>query len=555
MSSARGFMSIAVSLVGVCVRVMAEDVHAAPASPVSVAFPGCGPSATYCLMAAVGRNESLSQVQRRFMELDPAANLQRTSIAEIRDVLSSFGVKTAAIRVRPNSVSSVGTPAILFIKPGKWPGLEQATVGHFVCVVACDDSSVLAFDWSGTTNQPARSLSRKGLEQLWNGEAIVLVQPFPSVRYALTIASLGLLALALWKIAAYIPRRTKANGISAVVRLAALSTCYCISGCGQTVPPVKLATPLLQFESPVAQLGRVSGEAVVKHEFGFTVSTEMGVKIVDITTDCSCITADRSLVGKDLSAGSKGVIEVQVRPDGEGRTTTQTIRIQTTPPSPSPVTLAVRYQRLQGPVLSHDRVFIERANEIGASAELRVIHRRPVTEPPAKLWREKSSLEPFHLEQIEEKSETVLANIHTDEHVTVDSSIFQIKCKNPSGIGTNATGLIKLAFTDGTLRELLVTARSEHPWRPRLGRIYCGTLKAGESWHTSFPVSVSSDFAGSVKGIVSSRTSFNAEFAGDQLNITGKAPDTPGRFEVEFVVSFSPATLPDVKINLAGQVR
>ena len=184
----------------------AEVAVPATAPPMATAFPGCGPASTYCLMVAIGKSESLSQVQRKFTEAAPNDDPRRTSISTIRGVLSGFGVRTKCIRIPPCDIAKLQTPCILYVHPGKWPGLENEAIGHFVCMVACDQTQVHVFDWSGLTNQPARVIQRDEFVRVWNGEGLVLDNRISGMWAGLAILFVILFAGVAFNVIAIYPR-------------------------------------------------------------------------------------------------------------------------------------------------------------------------------------------------------------------------------------------------------------------------------------------------------------------------------------------------------------
>jgi ABC-type bacteriocin/lantibiotic exporter with double-glycine peptidase domain len=78
-------------------------------------MPDCGVTCVYGALKECGRETSLSDIEQRFLELDPDADLSKLNLAQIRRAIESFGLHARSVRVDLRYPESIPTPAILYI--------------------------------------------------------------------------------------------------------------------------------------------------------------------------------------------------------------------------------------------------------------------------------------------------------------------------------------------------------------------------------------------------------------------------------------------------------
>ena len=515
-------------------------------------IPGCGVASTYSLLRCRGLDVTLQQVTECFRAANPTFESSAVSIADVRCALDSFGVQTRAERIQSSALTSLPTPCILFIRPGRWPRSPSGVrIGHFVTLVRFVEDRAVLLDWSGTSVEAAIHLPTAELAKHWDGEVILTQEPWLA-RAALAIGfTLVACQLAFW-------RFTKSRTIQAAARsepsvTALVVIALCCTGCGSAPPPAKVTTPTLVFDEPLWRAGRVPSGRMIERKFRFRVWDRNPIKISQVITSCGCTNVSQDIVGKELPPGSEHELSVIVRPDTEGRTETQMIKILTDPASAVPLAVGVQYQRQDSPRLSVSRVISRALPGSIPEAQLIVTYRRGPTDSQVPVDRSKCASTHFDVVDVIESSEVVLLNPTSQDKVAVDSTTVKLRGRQPWSYGRHP-GTLQLAFGDGSIQTLPTEIQIPHPCQPQLPRVFCGVLEPGQSWTVSIPYVRDSSVAFEVASIRPSDETVQAKILPDRFEVSGRAPQTPGRFASELIVTFHPESIPPLKLPVTGVV-
>ena len=515
-------------------------------------IPGCGVASTYSLLRCRGLDVTLQQVTERFQTANPTFESSAVSIADVRSALNSFGVQSSARRIQSSALTSLPTPCILFIRPGRWPRSPSGVrIGHFVTLVRFVDDRAVLLDWSGTSVEAAIHLPTAELAKHWDGEVILAEQPRRHWGALVVGVTLAVCLLGF----RHFPRcrRIQSTRRSPPGMAALMVMVLCCTGCGKAVPTSTETTPTLVFDEPLWRAGRVPSGRMIERKFRFRVWDRSPIKISQVVTSCGCTNVSQDIVGKELLAGSDHELSVIVRPDTEGRTETQMIKILTEPASTVPLAVGVQYQRQDSPRLSVSKVVSRAAPGSIPEAQLTVTYRRGLTDSPVPLDRAKCASTHFEVVDVIAASEEVLLNPTSQDKVMVDSTTVKLRGRRSFPYG-RYPGTLQLVFSDGSSQTVPTLIEIPHPCQPRLPRVFCGVLEPGESWTVSIPYVRDSSVAFEVASVRPSDESVQAKHLPERFEVSGRAPLTVGRFALELVVTFHPDNIPPLKLPVTGVV-
>gem|GEM_PF-3891301 len=499
--------------------------------------PQCGVTAAYCYLRAAGIDVPLSAVERSLK-----TSSQGASILDVRQALESYGCRTVAVSVRPDRIRQLPMPAILYFDVGRWP--NSGKQGHYVMIQNVDDLHTALLDWQNP--DPYGRVETTTLVNLWDGVAIIPhTNPYP--RQILVFVALGIAAwLARPSIVAIMARRFSRRGrISATLLLCGFLGC-------QKEPAVTVNR--ISVDTPVKQMGVVSGDGRVETVFRLKVSEGEPVTIVDTVCSCNCTLPDDKVVGVPLAGGSEHDLKVSItgEPMSGGEAIVRTISLVTKPASATPITLAVRYRRLDPPKVSIDQLLVEAPKGVRPEGEFQITRYRRESDKAILLDRNRSESGPFTLTAVETKTERVPTGDEPDELVVIDRTTVQLRATELSDYGDH-TSQMKLVFTDGTHKRILTRIRIQHPFSPVLKQISCGQCQSGESWKARVLVKIKP--ALEIDSMILQSLSGSVTIEKERwLNIEGIAPIAKGPFQGKVLVSFQDKTLPPVELNLHGNV-
>ena len=507
-------------------------------------LPACGVMSGYSLLHCYGVNKHLTpiQVEEVFREtVGPDTDLRNLSISSLRRGLEALSLKTEAVRIENCRLRSLNPPCILYFRPGSGVGDIRWENGHYLTLVKFARDQAVIVDWTDWTSSPSRHLPISELEKEWSGEAVVYPGSLSGRNYwkwgfILTGALVIFLAV----------RRQRKHIVTMLVLLAAF-------GCQRSEEP-SVGEPTLEFEAPVAVLGEVPAGKIISHEFRFRVR-DRAVAISAIHTSCSCTTATTDLIGRTLNPGEEHVLPVRIRPQTESFSTTQTLKIETSPPSGAPLALAVQYRIESGPEPNTKQVVATASPGMIPEAVLHIVDRRHPDKPVVQLDRKKSTATDFRFESAETSTQIAQINKNRPEKVAVDTTIVRLRATKRWPVGEH-DGILDLWFSDGTGKKVRTLIRVPSPFQPSLDRIFCGILKPGQQWsavvkcrRVSLPSSVEVD-------VTASRTGTFVELTDDDIiRISGHAPDSAGRFSETITITVAKDDVAPQQIPVTGIVR
>ena len=514
-------------------------------------LPACGIMSAYSLLRACDHHPTVADVVERFEAECPGGDAYSLSMRDVGRVLDTFGIATVAVKIQPADLRRRNRPAILYFGAGRWPRNPSNANGHFVLFVGRNGNEAIVLDWRSNHADPTLLIPIEEFIAAWDGEAIIERTGVDYFRVPVATA-LGLMVVGLWLLAPGIG--------SAVRRRTSVPTCLIAlllltgGGCGKSAPTVG-GVPCLVFDQHVAQLGRIRQRNTASHEFTFRVWDRGPVKIAKISTSCGCTSASDSLVGQTLLAGSQHSVAVQVRRDVIGQPLTQLIRISTEPASAEPLTVAVRYEFVPGPQPTIAELRLETAPKQLPVGEVVVIHRRAVMDAPVMLDRAASRSAEFEIGEAVRSTEVVTTNVHNHDELAVDTNRIALRGRLPAGDAPRRS-MVQLVWSDGTTNELPILVRQRLPLTPQLSHVYAGVLKPGMPWRQVVPCRSASDAAVPVRSVQSSdeRVVARMDDKGN-IEITGTAPATPGRFRAEITIHFSSDAMPALRLPVSGIVR
>ena len=496
-------------------------------------IPSCGFCSAYSFLYCLEHPANVDSLREAFGDVDVSGAL---SVADLREALARVGVETEAVAYSPHDSHRLPTPSILYISPGRWPQRNDMNVGHFVTLVKYVDDQAVILDWSGMTVEPAVHLPASELAKYWDGDAIVTVpRRWPSY------VGLCLAALCFALFRKHIPRVLVLAGVAVTL------------GCSTKSQPevVKSLNPTLVFHQPLGKLGEVTATSMKAHDFEFRVWDQSSVVIRSVEASCGCTVPDKSLLDRELSAGSTHKLHVSIRVDGNVSTQAKSLRVVTDPPSPVPMVLAVSYTRRDPPQLSVNRLLVEANPENYATGEVRVTYHRPVSEPALKLEKERSSFGDFSLTETKQDYEKIVSNQATGETIGSDTIRLQFRASAHHSYGTRDSEM-KLAFTDGSTQVLATRIVVPHPISTSSDRIFAGVMLPGEVREKTIRVKAPTDSDSLTVSHADGMISYSSVVA-DTLTIRIVAPQEFGRHEA--LVTLTSGSIPPLTIPVVCVVK
>ena len=499
-------------------------------------LPSCGATAAYCYLRASGVDVPLSTVERTLN-----ASHQGASILDVRQALASHGCQTDAITCRPDRIHQLPLPAILYFDIGRWPYSGQQ--GHYVMVHKIDDHQITLLDWQSP--EPYSVIPTSTLVKMWDGVAIV-PHTSPYLRQIMTFIAFGVASWLAWPYGLMLK-----SWVLSRKRVAACLVMLFVVGCHKE-PVARINR--ISVDTPVKQLGIVSGDGRVETVFRLSVSEGDPVTIVDTIRSCSCTLPDDKVIGVPLAGGSQHDLKVSItgEPLSGGEAIVRTLTLVTRPASATPITLAVRYRRLDPPHVSIDSMLVESPKGVQSEGAFQVTRYRRESDVAIWLDRERTDSGPFAIAAVESKTEHVPKGEGPDDHIVIDRTTVRLRARDLLDYGDH-TSIMKLMFTDGTHKQIPTRIRVQHPFSPVLKRVSCGQCKAGETWKARVLVKIMPNLV--VDSMLLQDLSGSAEIENKRwLKMEGVAPATPGPFSGKVIVSFQDKSLSAVELDLHGNV-
>ena len=512
---------------------------------VPVKLPNCGVMAAFSLLHASGAPASLEDVKRQFPDPDHKV----ASMLEVRRALDACGRPTWAVKYTDHRLSRVPLPAILHFDHHQWSGIDD--VGHYVTILELRENSVVLLDWSKLI--PDRLGNLTEIEAAWDGTAIILDDGWNVWRWALLLSPLAVAALIGLALRVRPVRRTRTLVSVIVAGLAILPF-----GCGRSAPAVASNSSPVTCSQPFVKLGEIRAGKMATANFALTVATDLKapVSIRRVQSSCGCTTVTNDLIGKPLKPGSVHKLEVNIRPsgDGSGAPVTQILTVETDPPSVPPLTLAAQYTLRIPLVISKAELIAETQPNAIPLVEFQITARRSPDDVTIAIQRDRSSFGPFQIDDIRVETELVDRGLSESGKLAMDRTTVRLRSTPRAQYGEER-GTMLLAFSDGTTQAVPWRIRLVHPLRPRFPHYFLGSVKPGQPFRQVVRLIRTADHSVEVKSVVAMPTGMSSKMLSDhELEITGHAPQSPGRFEGHVEVSFAETHIPTVRVPFAGVV-
>ena len=510
----------------------------------AMVVPNCAVTAVFTIVRLEGIQTPLSDVASRF----PERESETYSIAVVRKVLHSFGIKTAAIHVSPKDLKHVNSPAILYFAPGRWPRTENT--GHFVALIRQDAETATVADWNRFS--PESQLPRVALEQAWSGTVIILDRHQPSsLPQLFAVAAIAVFAWGCW---------LGADGkcVRPVILILVVLWCFAGFGCTHSVSvPTPNQNPPITCETPLVNLGHVDGSQLLETSFELVVSAKHPVTIKSITKACGCTTVAEDLIGRALAPESKHTLRVTVRPDGdEGQgPIVRVITLMTDSSTSTPVTVAVQYQRRSRPRISVSEVLVETTPQRLASVTIHVTHRRNVSDSPIRVVSDSINSKDFSLIDLKFKTEVVdRGPTPSAGKLAIDRTEIRLMQRELRNFGDHR-GVMQIGFADKSVQTISTRISVPHPFRPLVPHMFLGQQKPGQTILNKVRIRRSSNFNAQVREIESTIATIHGKLnSDDEIEISGSAPETGGRWKGELRVHFDDPSVQAVEIPFSGIV-
>lgn len=515
---------------------------------VSYRLPGCAEMACYSLLQLSGTDVQLTEVTERFRQRVPDFNPNRISIHQLRNITSSFGVETDAIRVSPQKLSDLPLPCIIYFRPRRWRHDESEMTGHFLTVAHVNEETVRAFDWDSVTPDPVLTLPMDFIKDRWDGEVIILR------RYSIVNRALLVVILIFTTVAAA-RRLRKKQFASPLVSLLLYGAIVFSStaGCGQQNIAGTTESMPIRFTAPTVNLGVVRGPGRLEVKFPFTVWDNGPAQIVQVSKSCNCTAINEDLIDQELEPGSSHEFIVGLIPTGTpARSEVRTIQVVTDPPANPPIHIAIIYRLLGQPVISVEELTAN--GDIGQviEADFEITYHRAKSDRPITLLNSKCDWGDFTPVDIKHVTEEFELQSDALGKIVTDRTKIHLR-HNPSPVCGDFRSLLTLRFDDQSSKDLAAVVRIEHPFRLLVKRGYCGRCAAGERWAISIPYRWDRK-GGTVDRIECSVPDSSAELTPTAILMTGMAPKTAGRFEGDLKISFRETALPPLTVPMSGLV-
>lgn len=510
--------------------------------------PACGVMAAYSLLQCYGVNKEMTpvEVEDAFRKnLAAETDLGQLSMADLRRGLDALSLPTEAVRIKDRQLTALKPPCILYFQPGSGVGDIRWENGHYLTLVKFVQDRAIIVDWVDWTASPSRHLPVSELQEEWTGEAVI----YPGALATRSYRDGVLIAVGLFLVTMAIRSRRKSSATGVTLMFVAI-----MSGCNRDEPPLADQPSTLSFAQPVAILGEVPAGEMISHDFGFQTWDRGPVTISAIHTSCACTTSTTDLIGRRLDAETQYSLPIRIRPQNENLSTTQTIRIETSPPSASPLALAVQYRVESGPEPSTSQLVATTAHDAVPEATLYIVDRRSPDSPVVHLDMAKSTATDFRLQQPSLSTQVSQINQHRQQKVAVDTTTVKLTGRKRWPVGEHH-GLAHLQFSDGSTRTVRTLIKVPSPFQPGLDRVFCGFLKPGQTWSTAIRCR-RFNLPDSVRvSVTASNDSTVAQLSSDDIvHVSGRAPDSAGRFAESITITVPDQDIPPVRIPISGIV-
>ena len=315
--------------------------------------------------------------------------------------------------------------------------------------------------------------------------------------------------------------------------------------------------PPITCETPLVNLGHVDGSQLLETSFELVVSAKHPVTIKSITKACGCTTVAEDLIGRALAPESKHTLRVTVRPDGdEGEgPIVRVITLMTDASTSTPVTVAVQYQRRSRPRISVSEVLVETTPQRLASVTIHVTHRRNVSDSPIRVVSDSINSKDFSLIDLKFKSEVVdRGPAPSAGKLAIDRTEIRLMQRELHDFGDHR-GVMQIGFADKSVQTISTRISVPHPFRPLVPHMFLGQQKPGQTILNKVRIRRSSDFNAQVREIKSTIATIHGKInSDDEIEISGSAPETGGRWKGELRVHFDDPSVQAVEIPISGIV-
>ena len=512
---------------------------------VPVKLPNCGVMAAFSLLHASGSPASLEDVKRQFS----APNEKVASMLEVRRAIDAFGRPTRAVKYASHRLSQVPLPAIFHFEHNKWSGTDD--VGHYVTILELRENSVVLLDWSKLS--PNRLGNLAEIEAAWDGAAIILDEGWNMGRWAMWLSPLAVAVLVYltWRVRRVRPTHT-------LVSLLVAGSAVLSLGCGRSATAVTTTSSPITCSQPFVKLGEIRAGNMATVNFALTVAADQKAPVIirQVKSTCGCTTVTNDLIGKPLEPGSVHKLEIKIRPsgDGSGAPVTRIITVETDPPSVPPLTLAAQYSLRVPLVISKAELIADTQPNQIPFVEFQITARRSPDDVTIAIQRDRSSLDPFQIDDIRVETELVDRGVAESGKLAIDRTTVRLRSTARSAYGEER-GTILLSFSDGTTQAVPWRIRLRHPLRAQFPHYFLGSVKPGQPFRQVVRLLRSTDKSVDVKSVMANLAGTSSKMLSDhELEITGHAPQTAGRFEGHVELSFAETDIPTVRVPFAGVV-
>jgi hypothetical protein len=532
-------------------------------------IPQCGVASTYAVLRLVGRPAALADLEHRFETLNPRPDLQALSLAELRAVLSSYGLHSLSLRIDPRDAGRAPCPAILFIRPVHLPN-NQSSVGHFLVLCSVSESEAEILDLSTIGGFQRRPMSVAELAKVWDGELLAIsatpIEMPGAVSPCIIATNASLLAVALalvlWcernSIRRWLRSEQTLKTPPATTTLVVACLLVATGGCSrqEATRSNSVANLPLIIENPDRRVELPRGSRNANEAFSLRAWDKTPVEITDVTTTCGCTAVTPDLVGCKLEPDSTKAFHVAMNVLPAQNDQSVVVQFFTQPPSPKPMTVTLHATARALPTVVPSSLISEIAFDSRQPFNVRVTYFRRATEAPLALQPERSTLAPFVLDKTEVKSEPRISQPEQIDAPVVDTVTLSMSLERPLTVGLHEY-VMHLAWCDGNPDSVVpVRIQVRHPLAPSLGAVFCGELSAGQKWTLTIPLAAYGERKVHIRNIKSVRSLAEARLndAQDALEVNVNAPQLRGRFEDTVVLSYDDPSVPDCNLRVTGVV-
>ena len=537
-SSRIGFCSVA--LVLACTSSLPAEAQLAG----YVARPSCGPAAVSVWLALAGRDVRVSDIEIAFQDVGVRNPHDSVSVADVVAAMKRIGAEAELVRwpSRRLGLALMALPCIVNLNR------TEDRVGHFSVLAKVDGEHVWLLDATQDSLLQEQTLDSFLAE--WEGITIGSRGVARSFAFSLTIlfggvAVLGFVLLRMRKTGAKRPRLS-----ATPIFLAACTLCH--FGCGGPRPTTAVSPPL-KFASPSCNLGVVRELGQRTQPFDFEVTSSVPVKIKEISPCCGSRLEDRTIIGRELSPGSKHSISLVVDVRDDSTPSSVFARIETKPASPVPLVVAVHHQFIGKPRLSSGEIRLATTPGSLAETSLEAFHWRRPTDPSVSLLRDKCESAVLRIGSVDVTTELVQ---RSGTQLAFDTTRIKLTMASHRAV-TSVKGALRLCWSDGATHDVPVTIRVCPPVRTEPDRVFFGYVDPGSISELTIPVRKSEGIVFEILELQSTDAAVVATYDArrESLRIRLQAPSSPGRFESEIRITFRSSNLPEIRLPVSAIVR